>query len=535
MILFLIKRLLSMVPTLFGITLATFVVLNLLVGSPESSSVGEALSPREDPGRDVRRSYGLDLPLFVNLDIDDLRARVDRAVTRLADARTRDAAVRDLARRGGAVVPFLVPSLPSLKGETKVAALDALKRISVHIGVDKALAASPDPSAFWKRYFETYGSDFMPARAARLVRRLARYDDRLALSELRTLDTFCLPYVMETLGAQEDGPALARLTRLASDLTGREDAVEPGTPLKERALVKARWREWWRERDSDYTAYEGAGRVAGAVTQTRYFEWLSRIVTFDFGLSMRDGRPVLEKLGERLPVTLLLSVLALLFAYGLAIPLGTLSAVYRGRAFDRVTAVALFCLYSLPSFWVAMLLVRYLGGAGHLDLFPAQGLATPGSQGWPPWERLADLAHHLVLPVFCLSFVSMAMLARYQRVGMLEVIDRDYMRTARAKGLSRSAAILRHGLRNGVVPVVTMLGVQLPYLVSGSVVVEQIFGIPGMGQETFEAIRARDHAWLMAVVTVTAIMTMVGVVLADAVYALVDPRVVPGRRREVER
>jgi peptide/nickel transport system permease protein len=182
-----------------------------------------------------------------------------------------------------------------------------------------------------------------------------------------------------------------------------------------------------------------------------------------------------------------------------------------------------------------MLLVRYLCGAGHLDLFPAQGLATPGAEGWPLWRRLADLAHHLVLPVSCLSFVSMAMLARYQRVGMLDVIDRDYMRTARAKGLSRSAAILRHGLRNGVVPVVTMLGVQLPYLVSGSVVVEQIFGIPGMGLETFEAIRARDHAWLMAVVTVTAILTMAGVVLADAVYALVDPRVVPGRRREVER
>jgi peptide/nickel transport system permease protein len=124
----------------------------------------------------------------------------------------------------------------------------------------------------------------------------------------------------------------------------------------------------------------------------------------------------------------------------------------------------------------------------------------------------------------------MAMLARYQRVGMLRVIERDYMRTARAKGLSRRQAILRHGLRNGIIPVVTALGAQLPFLISGSVVVERIFGIHGMGFETFEAIRVSDHAWLVAVVTVTAILTILGMVLADVVYAIVDPRIVPGRR-----
>jgi peptide/nickel transport system permease protein len=138
--------------------------------------------------------------------------------------------------------------------------------------------------------------------------------------------------------------------------------------------------------------------------------------------------------------------------------------------------------------------------------------------------------YHLVLPVFCLSFVPMAMLARYQRVGMSQVIDLDFMRTARAKGLSRIQVIFRHGLRNGVIPVVTMLGLQIPSLVSGSVVIESIFGIPGMGYETFQAIRAHDQPWLMAVVTVTAVMTLFGIVMADAVYAFLDPRIVPGER-----
>ena len=201
-------------------------------------------------------------------------------------------------------------------------------------------------------------------------------------------------------------------------------------------------------------------------------------------------------------MTLFLALFALLAAYCVAIPLGAVSAMYRDSAFDRVAAVALFGAYSLPAFWVGMLLARWAGGAGHL-----------------------------ALPVLCLSFASTAMLARYQRVGMLHVIQQDFMRTARAKGLSRTQAILRHGLRNGVIPLVTAMGAQLPILVSGAVVVERIFGIRGMGYETFEAIRVSDHAWLVAVVTVTAIVTILGMALADIVYAIVDPRIVPGRRR----
>jgi peptide/nickel transport system permease protein len=211
---------------------------------------------------------------------------------------------------------------------------------------------------------------------------------------------------------------------------------------------------------------------------------------------------VRDKILDRAPVTLLLSFLALLTAYCVAIPLGAISAVRRGSPFDRAATVLLFVVYSLPLFWVAMISRRYLGGS-------QDGLA---------------------LPVLCLSLVSMAMLARYQRVGMLHVIEQDYMRAARAKGLTEVQAILRHGLRNGVIPVVSTLGVQLPFLISGAVVVERVFGIRGMGYETFEAIRVSDHAWLVAVVTVTAILTILGMAIADVVYALVDPRIVPGRR-----
>ena len=335
---------------------------------------------------------------------------------------------------------------------------------------------------------------------------------------------------MDALEQETPPDAQSRLIGLAGKITSINDPLDPNADPKSREVVLARWQEWWSQRYDMYTAFEGTRLLIGTVTETRYFRWLNRILTLDFGVSTRDNLPILGKLAERLPVTLLLSLLALLSAYAIAVPLGMTSAVRQGTAFDKSTSVALFVMYSLPTFWVAMLLLRYLGGAGHLDLFPAQGLSSPGSDEWPTGRRLLDAAHHLVLPVLCLSYVSMAVLARYQRAGMLQVIDLDFMRVARAKGLTKNQVLLRHGLRNGVIPVIAMMGLQLPYLIGGSVVVELIFGIPGVGFETFEAIRSNDQPWLIAVVTVTAAMTLIGVVAADVLCAVLDPRIMPGQR-----
>jgi peptide/nickel transport system permease protein len=526
---FALRRLLAMVPTVLGISLVTFVLVNLAVGNPDTSGAGGSALDRET-AEEMGRAYGLHLPLFVNLSIDDARTRTERDLAQLGDPAKRGPAIRSLSRTGGAALPYLAAALPKLRGVRLAAALEVLDAVAPRLGVADAVASAPDKAVFWLHYFDVYGSDFTPVRASRLVRRYVRRDDHLALEELERLDTFCLPALMEAIGEDQPAPTAARLVALVSTITGREDPLDPASPAEVQARVLERWREWWSPRYDLYTAFEGWQRVTGAVTETRYFWWLSRVATFDFGVSVRDGQPVRDKILERAPVTLLLSFLALIAAYCVAIPLGTFSAVRRDSRFDRTATVALFVIYSLPAFWVAMLLLRYTGGMGHLDWFPSQGLASPGADSWSTLQRVADTAHHLVLPVLCLSFVSMAMLARYQRVGMLRVIEQDFMRTARAKGLSRGQAIFRHGLRNGVIPVVTALGVQLPFLISGSVVVERIFGIQGMGFETFEAIRVSDHAWLVAVVTVTAILTILGMVLADIVYAIVDPRIVPGRR-----
>ena len=532
MIRYILKRLIMLVPTILGISLVTFVLINLAVDNPDTAATATTGSAMDkETAEELGRAYGLHLPIFVNFSIEDVRTRTRQSVRELANAGKRQTAVRSLSGTGGAVLPYLLPELESLKGAAREGALAALEEIAMEIHRQETLAKSKDPYHYWQTFLQTYGSDFTPVRAKRLVRRYERRNDRLALAELRHLGTYCLPQIMATLEETRGKAAQIRLVNLLCEITHRDDPVTETMSAADRKNVLSRWSEWWHQRYDLYTSFEGIYRITGAITETRYFRWLNRVVTFDFGVSSMDGRPIRDKIMERAPITLLLSLLALLFAYVVAIPLGVISAAKRGTWFDRATGVVLFVLYSLPTFWVAMLLLQYLGSTGHLEWFPALGLHT---EDMPltatPFERFMDTAHHLVLPVLCLSFVSLAMLARYQRVGMLRISEHDFIRVARAKGLAEYQVILRHGLRNGVIPVITLMGLQLPYLISSSVVIERIFGIQGMGAETFDAIRASDYSWLLAVVTVTAVLTMVGILASDVIYAMVDPRIMPGRR-----
>ncbi len=529
MIRFLLRRLISMIPSIIGISLVAFAILNLSMSFPTAEGVEEGQTGSESAVFDDRSRYPDNhLPLFINLSIADAGTYAEREIDDLADERTAPAAARALIRAGGAWLPYILPRLEKVSAPQRVRLLSVLTEIGGRIGLADAVERANDKFAFWQRYWRIYRSDFKPVRAARLVRRLIKGDDTLVLNEIYSLDTFCLPQLVDALDTPMSREALARVVGVIVNLTGIDDPVDPnGTDDAARAVI-ARWKEWWSKRYDRYTVFEGVRQITGAVTETRYFKWLARLASLDFGVSTRDGRPILAKLRERLPITLLLTTLGLLFAYVVAVPIGVLSAVRRGGLFDRSMMLVVFIFYSFPTFWLSMWLIRIFAGGEYLNFFPAQGLFSGRSEGWSDWQRMLDAAHHLVLPVICLSSVSAAILARYQRLGMIQVIDLDFMRAARAKGLSQTQAILRHGLRNGIIPVVTMLGLQIPYLVSGSVIVERIFGIPGMGYETFEAILAQDQPWLVAVVTVTAAMTMIGVVAADAIYAVIDPRIAPG-------
>jgi len=265
---------------------------------------------------------------------------------------------------------------------------------------------------------------------------------------------------------------------------------------------------------------------------TRYFLWLRRISTFDFGESIKFQKPVWELLKERVPVSIRLALTSLVIAYLLSIPIGIYSASHQYSRFDRFLTLILFILYSLPSFWVATMLIVFFGGGDFFDWFPVFGLASVGAEALPFWSRVWDAAWHLVLPVFCMTYASLAVLSRYMRTAMLEVVRQDYITTARAKGLSERVVIYKHALRNSLIPIVTLLSSLLPALLGGSIIIETIFTIPGMGRLAWEAILARDYPVIMAELTIVSFLTLFGILLSDILYSVVDPRIAFERKGE---
>jgi peptide/nickel transport system permease protein len=272
----------------------------------------------------------------------------------------------------------------------------------------------------------------------------------------------------------------------------------------------------------------------------QYGKLVKRLVTLDLGNRWQDGRPIREVIGEALPITMLLSFLSLFLAYLIAIPVGVYSAVRQYSLADRAITVTLFMLYSLPSFWVGIMLLVFLSSGSYVTCrwvgtpacFPLQGwYSFEGFDTMSVWQQVRDVAWHVALPLVTLTYASVASLSRYMRTGMLETIRQDYIRTARAKGVSERMVVYKHALRNSVIPLITLLGLQLPYLIGGSVIVESIFGIRGMGYVALEALRIPDYPLVITIVAFEAIITMVGVLLSDILYAVVDPRITYGESR----
>ncbi len=257
----------------------------------------------------------------------------------------------------------------------------------------------------------------------------------------------------------------------------------------------------------------------------QYFLWLGRMCRLDFGRSYKDQRPVMEKIAETLPITLQFTILETLLIYLIAIPIGTYSATHQRSISDQIITLILFLLYSLPSFWVAMLLILFLGGGDWWNLFPVNGINSIDANNYNWFGWLLDRLWHMVLPLFCMTYAGLAGLSRYMRTGMLEVIRQDYIRTARAYGFSEKMIVFKYAMRNSLIPIITLFAGLLPGLIGGSVIIETIFSIPGMGRLGFEAVLTRDYPLIMGVFTISTFLTLIGLVLSDVLYAVVDPRI----------
>jgi len=280
--------------------------------------------------------------------------------------------------------------------------------------------------------------------------------------------------------------------------------IDPNVKPEELARVRANW-------GLDQPIY------------IQYFKWLINAGKLDFGVSYITGQPVIAEIGERLPATLLLMVSSMILTFLIAVPIGIYSAVKKGSWFDNFFTVFSFAGMAIPAFWLALMLMLLF--SVQLGWLPAVGMFSPLIKDGSIGTRLLDLLRHMILPLFSMTVLSLAGISRYQRAAMLEVLNQDFIKVARAKGLPEITVIFKHALRNALIPIVTILGLSLPDLFGGAFVIETVFAWPGMGRLGVQSIFQRNYPDIMGIVMLSAVLIILGNLLADIGYALVDPRI----------
>ncbi len=251
------------------------------------------------------------------------------------------------------------------------------------------------------------------------------------------------------------------------------------------------------------------------------------LIRGDFGISYIDGQPIADKIWQKVWISFGLSLVSIFLAYLISIPIGIYSAYKKDSAVDKGMSLILFILYSMPSFFVGTLLLLQFANPDNLSWFPVSGIQDPTlfDSNWSMWMKFKHRLPFLILPIITYTYGSFAFLSRIMRVGMIDIVSQDYIRTARAKGLGEGKVILKHALRNSLLPVITVFSAIFPMAIGGSIIIEMIFSIPGMGLEIYNSLLNYDYPMIITVFTLSGFLTMVGYLVSDLLYAVVDPRI----------
>ncbi|HZO17248.1 MAG TPA: ABC transporter permease [Polyangiaceae bacterium] len=488
-----LRRVLWVFPSVLGVSLIAFFVLSLV--------------PVEIPGDDsgaMRHFRFLDRPLFFNLEPSDVRSRSLQAVEALTNAPEGSAEAQlaqdELVRLGGAALPFVLPPFEDMTPAKRVRVALALAPIAERMGIEhRGEPNDPEQAVtFWNRFWQSHGTEFHAPTARSAVNRYARYGTEARALEITRLDTFALPAVMDAIyvpQSAEEMPPLRRLLAMASHVTGRKDRIgESTTPAEAKSAVE-RWRRWWLAFETDYVPLTGASRAAAFLLETRYGKWVFETVVLRLGKDAL-GRPLLDELVKRARVTAVVLLAGLALAYFLAVPLGIASAYRRGLLLDRGIAASVLVPYLLSPVLLGLL-------AFHL------GLASVGPGLWAS-----------VLLAAALSAEPM----RQQRTELMPVLVQEYIQAAIARGAGPLRVLVMHGLRNAAIPVITRATMELPVALTACFVLEQAFGLAGIGEATLQAIQHRDTGWLMTLSLCGTVWAVVAMVLTDVTYGLLDPR-----------
>ena len=485
-----------MIPTTLGVALVIFTLYHAAPGDPATVMMGNqtqgsagADSDTESKIDKFRRKHNLDRNLVVqfldyigpfNLSPDGhpwfSSPRTER-VTKATEVTDSDSGVTHTIDEGLPIeVEHLVETPPEERKRLDAAVTGLLSAASSdgeRSAAIETLRASPSKRAL------------PPMMAALFHRRLAGADER---------------------------ESIARVIGGLETLTGAAPELDPQLTERDgqRHSIK-RWFAWYYANGGYRTQNSGAKKWGG-------------LLALDLGVEMQSKLPVADELVKRLKVTVPLAGISVLLSYLIALPLGIFSVRRQGTMVDGSLTIGLFVLYSVPTFWMGLMLILVMGKTG-LDLLPILGLHDKDADSYGALRYAWDTFLHMILPIATLTYGSLAYLSRQMRAGMLDVIRQDYIRTARAKGLSDDVVIYKHALRNSMIPVLTLLASILPILIGGSVIVELVFNIHGMGLYAFTGLTNLDFYVVMATTLFVGIMTQFGILFSDITYSLADPRI----------
>ena len=530
---YILKRLLYMTLTLFGIMVITFCVTRLAPGDPASlklQSIGQSGPGDQQLSKqlieETRRLYGFDRPLLFNLRNENIKTNTKKLIKSLQaeDEYTRNEAQTTLVSLGNVTLPYLISLI---NNKEYVNYKDNIIKIVVqtnNIKLDDNLNIDQKTNRieqFYDANKKYHDKSFIEENIKNFI---TKNNYESARENLLNSNTASLPYLLDNAFDMEPEKS-EDLFNLCARISKKTFIIEKDENLKSKKTVIKRWKKWWNGNSHYYTIFSPFDSIIRIFTTTQFAQWMSMVTKLDFGESYSHHVPVIELIKERLPISMQLSLISIFITYIIAIPLGVFSAVHQYKLSDKIVTVALFILYSLPSFWVANMLILFTTGGDFPNIFPTRFLHSPGAENFTFFKWLLDWIWHLILPITCLTYGSFAYVSRQMRVGMLDIIRQDFIRTARAKGLSERTVIFKHALRNALIPTVTLLAFLLPALLGGSIIIEEIFTIEGMGKLSFEAILNRDYPIINAIAFFSAFLTLLGMLCTDIAYVLVDPRI----------
>jgi peptide/nickel transport system permease protein len=585
-----------MIPTLFGVTLVSFVIMQLAPGDPmlaqidSGGSAGQSTQTRE-AFLIQKRDLKLDKPILLNFndfrnyrgpirtcahylsltpeqiaeELPQLNGKSPSAVERerlkfleslpIKGFRSKLASVQQQAPLAIAILAYVrtyCEDTGSHGVEAAITILESDADLHEKIGAIRALEFMvPDPFEYtfsrtplaeeapqveltwriwWKRNEDKFAAldpDRYKVLEEQLAAMVAEPSREKLFEQLENYDRDDTPFFVGVLLG--DRPLKEKSIAAMFLLLYNNKPLAVDVPLDATAEQVERVSENWQahyEANRDKYQVGAARKLWNVVADTQYAHMVWRLVTFDFGRSaLKTREPVSEKLWNAVVVSAPLMIMAEIIIYLVAVPLGIVCAVNRGKVTDRLISLGLFLLYSVPAFVAAMLFLLFFCYGDYLKLFPMERLHSENADSLGPVSYFLDYLWHAALPVTCLALFSLAGLAMYSRSSMLDVINQDYVRTARAKGLSQRVIILKHVLRNGMISIITLFSGFLPAMLGGSVLVEVLFNIPGMGRLSFSSIEQKDFPTQMALIYVDAIVVMLSILLTDVLYVLVDPRI----------